>query len=403
MATYKYQITDKYGKDKKGTLEAASPEAATAKLKGDGAVVRSVREVTSIDDAAWNITIGNPVKMKDITLFCRQFYSILNAGVTVVDGLKMLQDSTENKVFRKSIYNVQVNVEKGETLANAMALEGKVFPDLLINMVAAGEATGNLSIAFERICTQFEKDSKLRSMLVSAMIYPIVVLVVTIIVVIVLMVVVIPQFQEIFDMMGEELPLPTQIVINVSQFMINNLVLVIGGIVGLVLAVIAAKNTEMGKQLTSRMCLKLPIINDFTVKNGSAKFSMTMSTLITSGVPLVEALGIVANVVQNRVMRKALNDAREEVMQGIPMSEPLEASGVFPQMVHHMVRIGEETGNTEAMLDKVAEYYEQEVEAATKNLTTIMEPLIIIVLAISVGGVVGAIVMPMMQIYSMTG
>ena len=255
----------------------------------------------------------------------------------------------------------------------------------------------------DSICTQFEKDSKLRSMLVSAMIYPIVVLVVTIIVVIVLMVVVIPQFQEIFDMMGEELPLPTQIVINVSQFMINNLVLVIGGIVGLVLAVIAAKNTEMGKQLTSRMCLKLPIINDFTVKNGSAKFSMTMSTLITSGVPLVEALGIVANVVQNRVMRKALNDAREEVMQGIPMSEPLEASGVFPQMVHHMVRIGEETGNTEAMLDKVAEYYEQEVEAATKNLTTIMEPLIIIVLAISVGGVVGAIVMPMMQIYSMAG
>ena len=128
-----------------------------------------------------------------------------------------------------------------------------------------------------------------------------------------------------------------------------------------------------------------------------------MSTLITSGVPLVEALGIVANVVQNRVMRKALNDAREEVMQGIPMSEPLEASGVFPQMVHHMVRIGEETGNTEAMLDKVAEYYEQEVEAATRNLTTIMEPLIIVILAISVGGVVGAIVMPMMQIYSMAG
>ena len=315
----------------------------------------------------------------------------------------MLQESTENKAFRKSIYNVQVNVEKGETLANAMALEGKVFPDLLINMVAAGEATGNLSIAFERICTQFEKDSKLKSMLVSAMIYPIVVLVVTVIVVIVLMVVVIPQFQEIFDMMGEQLPLPTRIVIAVSQFMINNLVLVIGGIVGLVLAVIAAKNTEAGKQFTSRMCLKLPIINDFTVKNGSAKFSMTMSTLITSGVPLVEALGIVANVVQNRVMRKVLNEAREEVMQGVPMSEPLEASGVFPQMVHHMVRIGEETGNTEAMLDKVAEYYEQEVEAATRNLTTIMEPLIIIILAVSVGGVVGAIVMPMMQIYSMAG
>ncbi len=403
MATFKYRITDRYGKDKKGTVEANSEEAATAKLKGEGAIVHFIKETKSVDDAAWNITIGNPVKLKDITLFCRQFYSILNAGVTVVDGLKMLEDSTENKILRKSIYNVQVNVEKGETLANAMALEGKVFPDLLINMVAAREATGNLSVAFERICTQFEKDQKLRSILVGAMIYPVVVLVVAIIVVIVLMVVVIPQFQQVFDMMGEQLPLPTRIVIGVSEFMKSNLIWVIGGIIGFVGLIIYAKNTETGKQITSRVCLKIPIIKDFSIKNASAKFSMTMSTLVMSGVPLVEALGIVANVVENRVVRKVLNDSREEVMQGIPMSEPIEASEVFPQMVYHMLRIGEETGNTEAMLDKVAEYYEQEVEAATKNLTTAMEPAVIILLAVVVGGVVGAIVMPMMQIYSMAG
>ena len=403
MATFKYRITDRYGKDKKGTVEANSEEAATAKLKGEGAIVHFIKETKSVDDAAWNITIGNPVKLKDITLFCRQFYSILNAGVTVVDGLKMLEDSTENKILRKSIYNVQVNVEKGETLANAMALEGKVFPDLLINMVAAGEATGNLSVAFERICTQFEKDQKLRSILVGAMIYPVVVLVVAIIVVIVLMVVVIPQFQQVFDMMGEQLPLPTRIVIGVSEFMKSNLIWVIGGIIGFVGLIIYAKNTETGKQITSRVCLKIPIIKDFSIKNASAKFSMNMSTLVMSGVPLVEALGIVANVVENRVVRKVLNDSREEVMQGIPMSEPIEASEVFPQMVYHMLRIGEETGNTEAMLDKVAEYYEQEVEAATKNLTTAMEPAVIILLAVVVGGVVGAIVMPMMQIYSMAG
>ena len=382
MATFKYRITDRYGKDKKGTVEANSEEAATAKLKGEGAIVHFIKETKSVDDAAWNITIGNPVKLKDITLFCRQFYSILNAGVTVVDGLKMLEDSTENKILRKSIYNVQVNVEKGETLANAMALEGKVFPDLLINMVAAGEATGNLSVAFERICTQFEKDQKLRSILVGAMIYPVVVLVVAIIVVIVLMVVVIPQFQQVFDMMGEQLPLPTRIVIGVSEFMKSNLIWVIGGIIGFVGLIIYAKNTETGKQITSRVCLKIPIIKDFSIKNASAKFSMTMSTLVMSGVPLVEALGIVANVVENRVVRKVLNDSREEVMQGIPMSEPIEASEVFPQMVYHMLRIGEETGNTEAMLDKVAEYYEQEVEAATKNLTTAMEPAVIILLAV---------------------
>ena len=403
MATFKYRITDRYGKDKKGTVEANSEEAATAKLKGEGAIVHFIKETKSVDDAAWNITIGNPVKLKDITLFCRQFYSILNAGVTVVDGLKMLEDSTENKTLRKSIYNVQVNVEKGETLANAMALEGKVFPDLLINMVAAGEATGNLSVAFERICTQFEKDQKLRSILVGAMIYPVVVLVVAVIVVIVLMVVVIPQFQQVFAMMGEQLPLPTRIVIGVSEFMKSNLFWVIGGVIGFVGLIIYAKNTETGKQITSRICLKIPIVKDFSIKNASAKFSMTMSTLVMSGVPLVEALGIVANVVENRVVRKVLNDSREEVMQGVSMSEPIEASEVFPQMVYHMLRIGDETGNTEAMLDKVAEYYEQEVEAATKNLTTAMEPAVIILLAVVVGGVVGAIVMPMMQIYSMAG
>ena len=401
MARYKYTITDKYGKEKKGMLEAMSEEAAVQRLKGDGSVVLDIRKATDLANASWNITIGNPVKKKDITIFCKQFYSILTAGVTVIDGLRMVQDQTENKYLRTALMNVQVAVEKGDSLAEAMEEENKVFPSLLIHMVAAGEATGNLEIAFSRICDQFDKDMKLTSMIKSAMIYPIVVLVVTVIVVIILMVVVIPQFQEIFEMMGETLPLPTRIVITVSHFMIEHIVLVIGGIITLVAAIILGKNTESGKQVTSRMCLKLPIINDFSVKNASAKFSMTMSTLITSGVPLVEALGIVANVVENRVIRKVLNDAREDVMQGIPMSEPLEASEIFPQMVYHMVRIGEETGNTEAMLDKVAEYYEQEVETATKNLTTIMEPLIIIVLAITVGGVVGAIVMPMMQIYEM--
>lgn len=168
-------------------------------------------------------------------------------------------------------------------------------------------------------------------------------------------------------MLEGELPLPTRIVIAVSDFVVANLVWVIGGIIAVIALIAYAKNTESGKQITSRMCLKIPIIKDFSVKNASAKFSMTMSTLVMSGVPLVEALGIVANVVENRVIRKVLNDAREDVMQGIPMSEPIEASGVFPMMVHHMLRIGEETGNTEQMLDKVAEYYEDEVEVATKK------------------------------------
>jgi type IV pilus assembly protein PilC len=294
-------------------------------------------------------------------------------------------------------------VEKGDTLAEAMTAEGKVFPELLIHMVAAGEATGNLEIAFDRICTQFDKDLKLASMVRSAMIYPVVVLIVAVAVVIVLMVTVIPSFQESFSEMGEELPTATQMVINMSNFMVDNLVLVVGGIIALIVAIMVGKSTETGKKFTSRLALMIPMVKDFSVKNAAAKFSMTMSTLIASGVPIVEALAIVSDVIENRVIRKSLYDCREQVMEGVPMSEPIADAEIFPPMLHHMLKIGEDTGTTEQMLDKVAEYYESEVEETTKNLTTAMEPAIIIVLAVLVGGVVGAVVMPMLTIYQSAG
>lgn len=403
MAKFKYVITDKYGKEKKGVMESTSEEQAIAKLKGDGSVVLQIRESQSLDDASWNIQIGSGVKKKDITIFCKQFHSILTAGVTVIDGLQMVQDQTENKVLRKSLYNVQNNVAKGDSLANAMAAEGKVFPELLIHMVTAGEATGNLEIAFARVTTQFDKDLKLKSMVRSAMIYPIVVLVVAVAVVIILMSTVIPQFKDTFDAMGEELPALTQMVMKMSDFITGHMVEVLGTITGIVVFVIIGKGTEAGKQFMSRVSLVLPLIKDFAVKNSAAKFSMTMSTLVMSGVPLVDALGIAGDVISNRVIRQAVKDCREEVMQGIPMSEPLEASGVFPPMLTHMLRIGEETGTTEQMLDNVAEYYEEEVAEVTKNLTTAMEPMVIIVLAVLVGGILGAVMMPMLSIYENAG
>lgn len=403
MAKYKYLVTDKHGKEKKGTIEANSEENAMLKLKDNGNVVLELKEAFDIDNASWNITIGNPVKKKDITIFCKQFYSILTAGVTVIDGLRMVQDQTENKYLKEALLHVQVAVEKGDSLAEAMEAENKIFPSILIHMVAAGEATGNMEVAFDRICKQFDKDLKLASMVKSAMIYPVVVLVVAIGVVIILMTTVIPNFQETFTSMGEELPALTKMVIAVSNFMVNHIILVIGAIVLLILLISFGKNTEQGKRLTSFIALKIPMIRDFSVKNAAAKFSMTMSTLIISGVPLVQALDIVANVIENRIIRTAIRGCREEVMQGIPMSEPLEASKVFPPMVTHMMKIGEETGTTEQMLDKVAEYYEAEVEDATKRLTSAMEPLIIVVLAVLVGGVIGAVMMPMLKIYEDAG
>ena len=403
MARYKYVITDKYGKEKKGMMESQSEEQAIARLKGDGSVVLQIKETKSLDDAAWNIQIGSGVKKKDITIFCKQFHSILTAGVTVIDGLQMVQDQTENKNLRRALLNVQANVSKGESLAGAMEQEGKVFPELLIHMVRAGEATGNLEIAFERITSQFDKDMKLVSMVRSAMIYPIVVVIVAVAVVIILMSTVIPNFRETFETMGEELPGLTKMVIALSDFITGHLVGVLGTIVGLVIFIIVGKGTEPGKQFLSRVALSIPMIKNFSVKNASARFSMTMATLVMSGVPLVDALEIAGDVISNRLIRKAVKDCREEVMQGIPMSEPLEASGVFPPMLTHMLRIGEETGTTEQMLDKVAEYYEEEVTEATRNLTTAMEPMIIIVLAVLVGGILGAVMMPMLSIYENAG
>ena len=376
---------------------------ALARLQADGSIVMSIREAASLEDSPWNIQIGSGVKKKDITVFCKQFHSILHAGVSVIDGLRMVEDQTENKNLRRSIHNVLGSVEKGDSLASALTAEGNVFPELLIHMVAAGEATGNLDIAFERITAQFEKDLKLTSMIRSAMIYPIVVLVVAIGVVMILMTTVIPNFVETFDEMGAELPALTKLVMSISDFITGNLLVVVSVLVAIVAFILIGKSTETGKQITSQMSLHLPLFKPLAVKNAAAKFSLTMSTLVMSGVPVVDALDIVADVLANRVIRKAVRGCREEVMQGIPMSEPLEASGIFPPMLTHMLKIGEDTGTTESMLDKVAEFYEDEVEEATRNLTTAMEPMIIILLAVLVGGILGAVMMPMLAIYQNAG
>ena len=236
-------------------------------------------------------------------------------------------------------------------------------------------------------------------MLIQSMIYPVMVLVVAVIVVIVLMMKVIPNFISVFDSLDTELPTPTKIVIAVSDFFVNNSIMVFAALGALIALILVVKKTETGKQFTSKLALKLPVFKDFSVKSAAAKFSTTMSTLIVAGVPMVEAVGIVADIIENRVIRQSLHDAKADVLEGIPLSEPLETAGIFPPMLPHMVKIGEETGAVESMLDKVADYYEQETENAAKALTTIMEPVTIIMLAIVVGGVVMAIVMPMMGIY----
>lgn len=398
MAKFRYRATNPYGKEVTSTMESANIEAARAKLTAEGFVVLDISETSDFENLM-NLQIGGKPSKKQITLFCRQFASVLEAGVTVIDGLRMVQDQTENKRLRASLFNVQTNVEKGETLANAMKMEGNIFPELLLHMVEAGEATGSMEIAFQRVALQFEKDQKIKSLLIQSMIYPIVVIIVAVAVVIILMSTVIPNFKSVFDSMDQELPLPTRIVMGVSDWVVANPILLAAIFAVIIGSIMFFVKSETGKQMMSRITLAIPITRNFATKSAATKFSTTMSTLIVAGVPMVEAVDIVADIMGNRVIRQSLHDAKADVMEGIPLSEPLERAGLFPQMLAHMVRIGEETGAIESMLDKVADYYELETENATKALTTIMEPATIIVLAVVVGGVIGAIVMPMMGMY----
>lgn len=398
MATYEYVVVDKSGKQKKGNMEAQTPERVKELLKNEGLIPISVKEQSFLNK---DLNIGSKkVKPRDLSVFCRQFNSILSAGVTIINALEMLSEQTENKVLRQAIKEVQVDVEKGESLTSAMAKQNETFPVLLIHMVEAGEASGSLEIAFERMAIQFEKQAKINGMVKKAMMYPIAVLVVAVVVVIVMLVVVFPQFQEMFNDLGSDLPAITRVVISMSKFVQNFWWLLLTIVVVAFLGIRTFAKTADGQILFSKLSLNMPMFSNLTIKSSSATLARTLSTLLAAGIPLVDAVNIVAKVISNAIVRNALENCEEEIKRGVPLSVPLQESGVFPPMVYHMTKIGEETGNVEDMLGKIADYYEEEVENATAALTSMLEPLMIVVLGVLVGFILLAIYMPILGMYS---
>lgn len=398
MTDYVYTAIGKDGKQVKGTISAANEDRAWALIKEQGLVPTKVAQQTALNKDI-NISIGSPVKPRDLSVFCRQFQSILAAGVTIVEALGMLADQTENKVFAKAIQETKASVQKGSTLADAMRAHPKVYPSLLINMVEAGEASGSLENSMERMSVQFEKSAKLKAMIKKAMMYPIVIIIVAFAVLIVMSIVVIPQFAEMFESMGSELPAITKAVMAFSDFLMNKWYIL------LILVVLAAvffswfAKTETGQTIFGMIAMKAPIFGKLVVKNASASFARTLSTLVSSGISLSEALEITSRSMTNIHFRRALQEARVEVEQGVNLSEPLRKCGLFPSMIPQMIKIGEETGNIDGMLTKAADYYEDEVEIATASLSTLMEPLIIVVLGVIVGVLVLAMYMPMISMY----
>lgn len=398
MAVYGYRAINKLGKEVKGSIEGDNKEQVRAKLIKMKLTVVSIEE-QSIWTQDLNIQIGGYPKPRDLSVMSRQFTSMLRAGVTIIDCLRMLAEQSENQRLKDALRAVRVSVEKGDTLAGAMRPFPKVFPQLMVNMIAAGEASGNLEIALERMAVQFERANKTQSMVKKAMIYPIVVCVVAIIVSIVMLILVIPNYEAMFADMGTELPAITVMYVNMSNIL-RQYWFIIVPIVGLgIFGVISFAKTDAGKHFFGMIALKAPVIGNLTVKSASSMTARTLATLLSSGVPLIEATGMTAEVLSNVYFKEAMREAKEQISIGLPLSRPLEDVRLFPPMMYHMVHIGEEAGSTEEMLDKLADYYDEEVEMAVQSLMAAMEPMIIIVLAVVVGGLLAACMAPMMTMY----
>lgn len=397
MPAYAYEAVDKMGKRKRGNIEATTPDRAQSMLKGEGLIPLKVSEQSFMNK---DINIGGSgVSKKDLSVFCRQFVSILNAGVPIVDAMGMMEDQTENKRLKKALGDVKSDIAKGETFANALRAQGSIFPSMMINMVEAGEASGSIDVSLDRMATQFEKDTKLGAMVKKALIYPIVIVCVAIIVMIVMMAFVIPNFMEMFKDMDTDMPKLTLAVMAAADFFKAYWYLIIGILIILVILLKVFSASQFGTELLAKAAITLPGIKNFTIKTSSSRLARTLATLTSSGISMIDALDISSKTMTNWIFRQAVIEAKEEVKKGVPLSEPLRRSGIFPPMVIHMTKIGEETGDMESMLTKMADYYDEEVEGATAGLMAVMEPVIILVIAVFVGLLVGACVMPMLSLY----
>ena len=394
MAQYNYKAMDKNGKAKKGSIEAINLDKAKEKLKSEGLIVQDIKE-----QGAGKKGGGKKVKDKDLAVFCKQFSAVLNAGVTIISALEMMSEQLENKTLKRALQEAQAYVQKGGTLADAFKLNPKVFPPIMINMTAAGEMSGNLEICFDRLTTHFETANALHSKVKGAVTYPIVILIVVVAVVAVLLVGVIPQFSQMVDDLGSELPAATQMLVNLSNFLQHKWYILVIIVAAIVFGLKAFGKTEPGSLMYAKIGIKFPLFGNLTIKSAAATFSRTMATLMASGISLIDAVEQVAKMINNRIIREALLDAKTQIAKGVPLSKPLRDCGIFPPMLPQMTKIGEETGNIEDMMDKVADYYEMEVNDATDALTAAMEPLIIVIMGVVVGGIVMAIYSPMLSMY----
>ena len=396
MPGFNYTAINRNGKRVRSSLDASSIETAKSSLRGAGYTILDIKEQTTLNRDIEIPFLGKP-KAKDMAVFCRQFVSILRAGVSVASVLAMLGQQTSNKKLRAAIREMQADVEKGEALATSMRRHPKIFPAILVNMVAAGESSGNLEESFRQMELYFERSKRTKSKVTSAMIYPCVLIVVMIIVLIVMMTKIIPNFLKTFEDMDAELPKLTQGVMAVCEWFESWWWVPLLVLVALIVGGVLFHRTDKGKHFFGWLARKTPVVGNLTVKTACATFCRTMEVLIGSGLTLTDSMDLAASNMGNIYYLEAIRDARALVAEGTPLRESLVRTGIFPPMVSNLVGVGEETGDLQSMMGKVADYYDEEVDEATKKLLNLMEPAIIIFMAVFVVIIVLAIYLPMIN------
>jgi type IV pilus assembly protein PilC len=406
MATFAYVGRTRSGAVKKGELSAKTRDEAVDQLRKQSVVVTSLEEKKGGGFDLSKISLGSGLTDKDLVVFTRQFGTMINAGLPLVQCLEILSTQSENKVLREAIGEVKTQVEAGSTFSDALRRHPKVFDDLYVNLVHAGEVGGLLDTILTRLAKYIEKAMKLKGQIKSAMIYPSAILGVAAVVITVLMVWVIPIFAKMFsELSGGKmgLPGPTQLVIDISNLFLNYWYVMLGSIVSVIFGIKKYYATPKGRMVIDKLLLKSPVFGDLIRKASVAKFTRTLGTLLASGVPLLDGMSICAKTAGNKVIEESLINARLSIAGGKTIADPLAASGVFPKMVTHMIAVGESTGALDAMLGKIADFYEDEVDQAVASLTSLLEPIMMVFLGIVIGFVVVAMYLPIFKMSEAIG
>jgi type IV pilus assembly protein PilC len=391
------------GKTTKGTIEsgemaAGSKEDVISQLKRKSITPTVITEKVSKS----SFGLRGRVKDKDIVVFTRQFATMIDAGLPLVQGIEILSTQVENKALAKTLVAVKKDVEGGSSYADALKKHPRIFSELYVNMVAAGEAGGILDTILNRLSLYIEKAMKLKKKVKGAMIYPTVITTVAVLVIAVIMIFVVPTFSKMFAQLGGTLPMPTRIIIGLSHFIAGmGGIMVLATIIGLIVTIIQVRRTEKGKKFIDSIVLKLPIFGTILNKVAIAKFTRTLGTLISSGVPILDGLEITAKTAGNKVIEYHVLDVKKAVAEGKTLAEPLSRAKVFPPMVTHMIAVGETTGALDAMLSKIADFYDDEVDAAVSNLTALMEPMLMVFLGVTVGFIVVAMYLPIFKLITL--